>query len=432
MITWDMEEDKMVPFGTLKTAALSEQRNPHSGGSRPLYKAFDCLYVNDKPITKYTLRDRRKALEASVKSINRRLEIHEFKEAHKASDIEPMLRQVVAEASEGLVIKSPGSMYRLNERNDDWIKVKPEYMTEFGEDLDCVIVGGYFGSGRRGGTISSFMCGLRVNDSHIKQGANPQKTYSFFKVGGGLGANDYAEIRHITDGKWKDWDPKKPPTDYLELAGGDRQFERPDVWIKPEDSVVVSVKGASVGTTDQFRMGLTLRFPRFKKLRRDKDWHAALSINDFLELKRNAEKQQQEKKFEIDNERKKRRAGISKRKKPLTIAGAEDGESVNQYAGPDTQLFDGLTFFVISDSTEMKKSKPELEQMIKANGGMIVQTLVGKETFICIGEKKNLKARSIEKAGDRNIVKPQWLLDCIEQNKSDEGLRKFLLPFEPR
>jgi DNA ligase-4 len=325
-------------------------------------------------------------------------------------------------------------MYRLNERNDDWVKVKPEYMTEFGEDMDCIIIGGYYGSGHRGGNLSSFLCGLRVDEHHIKLGANPQKCFSFFKVGGGLSAGDYAEIRHKTEGKWKKWDAKRPPTDFIELGGHqeNKQYERPDVWIKPEDSVVVSVKGASVGTTAQFRTGVTLRFPRFKRLRSDKDWHAALSYDEFRELQRNAEKEKKEKMFKVDDGRKQKRSTY-KKKKPLTIAGADDIEVKNQYGGPDTHLFEGLTFFIISDSTDpQKKSKTDLEQMVKANGGTIVQSQTGKENVICIGEKKNLKARSIEKSGQINIVRPSWLFDCIEQNKIDAGRPKFLLPYEPR
>ena len=434
MITWDMQEEAMVAFGTLKTAALSEQRNPYSTGKRPLYRVFDCLFLNGKPITRYTLRDRRKALQASIKPVERRLEIHEFTEAQTVTDIEDKLREVVERASEGLVVKSPRSMYRLNDRNDDWIKVKPEYMTEFGEDLDCIVIGGYYGSGHRGGNLSSFLCGLRLDNFQNNQAKNPQKCWSFFKVGGGLSAGDYAEIRHKTEGKWKTWDAKKPPTDFIELGGHaeNRQYERPDVWIKPEDSIVVSVKAASVGTTVQFRTGFTLRFPRFKRLRNDKDWTTAISITEFMELRRNAENEQKEKQFKVDDGRKQRRSNY-KKKKPLTIAGTENDMVRNQYGGPDTHLFDGLTFFIISDSTvPEKKSKADLEQMIKSNGGTIVQAQAGKENLICIGEKRNLKARSIEKSGLLNIVKPIWLFDCIKQNKIDVGRSKFLLPYEPR
>jgi len=250
MITWDMGIDKIVPFGTLKTAALSEQQNKSNSdaaGHRPLFRVFDILYLNDKQLTQYTLRDRRRALEKAVNPVHRRLEIHSYTPATSADAIEPLLREVVANASEGLVLKNPRSMYRLNSRNDDWLKVKPEYMSEFGESLDCLIIGGYYGSGRRGGMLSSFLCGLRVTQNHIQAGANPEKCFSFFKVGGGFRGEDYAEIRHHTEGKWIEWDAKNPPSEYIELGGGEaKQLERPDMWIRPKDSVVVSVKAASV------------------------------------------------------------------------------------------------------------------------------------------------------------------------------------------
>ena len=231
------------------------------------------------------------------------------------------MRKVVAEASEGLVLKNPRSPYRLNERNDDWMKVKPEYMTEFGENLDCLIIGGYYGSGYRGGRLSSFLCGLRVDQNQISQGANPMRFFSFFKVGGGFTAADYAELRHRTDGKWRKWDSKHPPYEYIALGGDQLQFERPDEWILPSDSVVVEVKAASIAVTDQFKMGLTLRFPRFKKLRSDRTWETALSISDFITLKGNAENEGKEKQFKIDDSRRKRQR-VS-RKKPLTVAGAQ-------------------------------------------------------------------------------------------------------------
>ncbi|KAF1815104.1 DNA ligase [Eremomyces bilateralis CBS 781.70] len=431
MITWDVEQDAMVPFGTLKTAAISEQRNPFSGGQRPLYRVFDCLYLNDKALTLYTLRDRRKALESSISSIHRRIEIHSYIEGNSASSIEPALRRVVAEASEGLVIKNPRSPYRLNERNDDWIKVKPEYMSEFGEELDCVVIGGYYGSGHRGGNLASFLCGLRVDQNHVARGSNEQKCYSFFKVGGGFCAADYAEIRHRTDNKWIKWDPKKPPSDWIELGGGDKQYERPDVWIKPEDSIVVSVKAASVGTTDQFKMGLTLRFPRFKRLRPDKYWKDALSVMGFMQLKSNAEKQHKENEFQLDNERRKKRMTIKRpKKRPLQVLGAND-EVSTPYAALSTKVFEGLSFFIMSESlAPEKKSKAELEDMVKVHGGSIVQTQTASRDVICISDREVLKARSIKKSADRSIIRPIWLFDCIKQAQADVGRPRYLIPYE--
>ncbi|KAF2486088.1 ATP dependent DNA ligase domain-containing protein [Neohortaea acidophila] len=429
MITWDPKEDKVVAFGTLKSAAISEQENPYAGGNRPLFRVFDCLYLNGVDLTPYTLRKRREALTKSVNSIHRRIEVHDYKEAKEASEVEPALRRVVAESTEGLILKNPRSRYALNERNDNWMKVKPEYMTEFGEALDCVVIGGYYGSGKRGGGLSSFMCGLTIDDAIAPPGTNPQKCYSFFKVGGGFTAGDYAEIRHRTEGKWLDWDPKRPPTEFIELAGGDRQHEKPDVWIKPEDSIVLAVKAAQVAQSDQFKLGLTLRFPRFKKLRADKDWKSALSVQEFYRLKAQVEEERKEKQFKIDDARRKRSS--KKRKREVVVQGQEDRVLETPYAGPTTKVFDGLSFFVMTEAIKpVKKTKAELEHLIKANGGNVVASEKDPDTVI-IADRNLVKVASLQKRDERNLVRPSWILDCVKQAEIDIARLALLLPLEP-
>src|SRR5262249_15419854 len=68
------------------------------------------------------------------------------------------------------------------------------------------------------------------------------------------------ESRHVTDGHWHDWDSSNPPIMYMELAGPNQTFERPDQWIHPVEykssfdvyvltcfsSIVVQVKAAEV------------------------------------------------------------------------------------------------------------------------------------------------------------------------------------------
>ncbi|KAL8999344.1 MAG: hypothetical protein Q9169_001770 [Polycauliona sp. 2 TL-2023] len=430
MITWDPEQDAMVPFGTLKTAALEQQKNHLSTGHRPFFKVFDILYLNGKALAEFTMRDRRKALERVVQPEFRRLEIHRYVEATSVQEIEKMLQLVVAEASEGLVIKNPRSAYRLNDRNDDWIKVKPEYMTEFGEDLDCVVVGGYYGSGRRGGNLSSFMCGLRVDENQVTKGSSPMKCYSFFKVGGGFSAQDYAEIRHRTEGKWKTWDPKRPPIEYVELAGGQLQYERPDVWIRPDESVVISVKAAQVTPTDSFRTGHTLRFPRFKSIRKDRQWDTALSLSGFQALKNNAEVETDKRKMQVDESRKKRQK--TSRKKPLTVAGS-NVMLTTPYGGPATSVFHGQNFYIMTGCVKPeKRTKEELEQMVKANGGKIFQQRNASTNTICVGDRRTVQVASLIKTGGVDIIRPSWILDCTQQAAAEREKPTFLLPFEPQ
>ena len=446
MITWDPELDIIVAFGTLKTAALSEQRDPFAGtGIRPVFRVFDCVYLNDKDITRYALRERRNALEAAVQNVHRRIELHQYTQTEKADDVEPRLREVVSKGLEGLVLKNPRSVYRLNSRVDDWMKVKPEYMNEFGENLDCLIIGGYYGSGHRGGRLSSFMCGLRVDKSDVDRGKNihaqalelmltfviidpnhnSMRFFSFFKVGGGFTFQDYQNINEKTKGKWIDWDRKHPPTEYIDVGNG----EIPDVWIKPDDSVVVEVKAASIIESNSFQTRYSLRFPRFRRLRTDKDWTTALSALEFIKLKVEAEAEANDKTMTYEGSRKR----ITKRLKKERVIAGSDSKIRTPYAGPRTAVFAGLKFCVLSEMTQpTKKSKAEIEQMIKNNGGSIFQSPTAKENMMVVGDKNVVKVASLIKAGRTNIVRPTWIFDAVKQSEADgPQMPRFILPVEP-
>ncbi|RMZ84822.1 hypothetical protein DV737_g1061, partial [Chaetothyriales sp. CBS 132003] len=430
MITWDPEQDRQGAFGTLKTAANNEKTNPYAGNMRPLFKVFDVLLVNGTPVTNWVLSKRRDIIGRSIRPVHRRLEIHEFAVATKAEEIAPFLHKVIEEAGEGLVIKNPRSAYGTGERNNSWIKVKPDYMQGQGEEMECCIIAGYYGSGSRGGGLSSFLCGLREDES-----AKSQRFCSFFKVGGGMRAEDYAAIKHLTEGKWHDYEPKKPPREYLRLTGALR--ERPDQWIKPEDSVIVTAKAAEITPTEDFAMRLTLRFPRFVSLRTDKDWKTAMSVQDLENLQAARAEKNEKAELEADERRKKRRLGA--RKRPLKVAGygAKDVSEIRVDEGHGHGhggVFEGLTFFVMTDSTKpMKKTKRQLEAMVKDHGGQIVQTHAVKGTeVVCIAERPTVKVASLRKKGDAVIVKPIWLFDCVEQAKKDfaSGMSETTLLWE--
>lgn len=432
MITWDPRLDCIVGFGTLKTAAIETSNNPLGMQHRPLFRAFDILYLNGQSLLGYSLSDRRRALSSVLKDIPRRLEIHPYLIATTVEEIEFELRKVIASSSEGLVIKNPRSVYRLNDRNDDWVKVKPEYMTEFGESLDLLVIGGYWGAGRRGNMLSSYLCGLRVDGNDLPPGANPMQFYSFCKVGGGFTASDYATVAQQTDGAWEKWNSKKA-SQFIELAGGHREFEKPDVWIHPEKSFVLEVKASSVEQSDKFRIHFTLRFPRFKRLRPDKDWQTALSIQGFTQLRAEAVNQAQNKKLEVEQ----RRGGRKRRKKEFTVAG-DDG--VPQFAAPSPPpgkpLFGGHAFYVVTESASRRnrKSKAEIEALIKAHGGKYYQNENAEDQIHIIGDRNTVKIAALKKKGAHDIIRPSWIFDCIYQHGVELKAGRdgaFLLPLEP-
>lgn len=64
------------------------------------------------------------------------------------------------------MIKRLDSKYVPDERKNAWVKLKPEYLDGVGDELDLLILGGFYGSGeRRRGNVSHFLLGVRKGDT---------------------------------------------------------------------------------------------------------------------------------------------------------------------------------------------------------------------------------------------------------------------------
>lgn len=78
-----------------------------------------------------------------------------------------------------------------------------------------------------------------------------------------------------------------------------------------------------------------------------------------------------------------------------------------------------------------KKSKAELEHLVKSNGGKIVQN-GSRPGTVCIGDQRTVHVASLCKRRNVDIIRPSWLLDNIRQSEADQGRPSLLLPLEPR
>lgn len=89
------------------------------------------------------------------------MEISVQRPARSIGDVGEALDAAILNREEGIMVKNLDSTYLPNERKGHWIKLKPEYIDGVGDDLDLLVVGGYYGSGgRRGGMISHFLLGV--------------------------------------------------------------------------------------------------------------------------------------------------------------------------------------------------------------------------------------------------------------------------------
>ena len=96
-----------------------------------------------------------------------------------SQDCADALNEAIDNQEEGIVVKNPESVYRPNTRKGGWFKMKPEYIGGLMDELDVLIVGGYFGVGHRGGLMSHFLCGVAVPSCDSEK---PRVFHSFCKV----------------------------------------------------------------------------------------------------------------------------------------------------------------------------------------------------------------------------------------------------------
>ncbi|KAJ6621385.1 DNA ligase 4 [Mycena sp. CBHHK59/15] len=414
MLVWDPVSQRNLPFGTLKTAALDKSKKEHN--PRPCFKVFDLLYLNGQSLIQKSTATRKKNMRACLKEIKGRIEFAVEYRGKTAKDVRARMDEVMEARGEGLVIKHPASQYVLNGRNMDWIKVKPEYMDNMGETVDVIVVAANYGSGSRGGGVSTLICAV-VDDRRPAEDDEEPKYSSFVRIGSGLSFADYVWVR---DKPWKSWDPKNPP-EFLQTAKKSHE-DKGDVYLLPEDSFILKVKAAEIVTSDQYHMGYTMRFPRALSIRDDLSIADCMTASAVLESLRTVKKR----KLESDTgTTKKRRKATAKK---VCVIPAYKGQKLKDVQAV-SEMFQGTTFVVMADpsSKTREEDKKELSKLIKANGGTLatIPKLQSPIFLLYGGTRKHLELQNYIKKGIYDVITPQWVKDSISLGRPAPLHKKY-------
>ncbi|QIW96687.1 hypothetical protein AMS68_002205 [Peltaster fructicola] len=160
--------------------------------------------------------------------------------------------------------------YEPDKRLDSWLKVKKDYNTTF-DTIDLIPVGAWHGQGRKCAWWSPVLLACRNEENgtlEVVTKCISGFTDAFYKAN---------KEKYHEDGPNTISRPS-----YVEYAG------HPDVWFEPQevwemafaDITLSPTYTAAIGLVSEER-GLSMRFPRFLKVREDKSIDEA-STNDFL------------------------------------------------------------------------------------------------------------------------------------------------------
>jgi len=229
-------------------------------------KVFDLLYLNGESYLDEPYFKRSKKLEEIVHK-NKNIKLTERIITSDVVEIDKFFKKMLEAGYEGIFIKSRAedSVYQAGVRGWNWIKWKKEYVKDMVDTFDLVVVGAFFGRGRRSGTYGALLCACYNEEEDIFE--------TVCKLGTGLTDEMLAELPT----KLKEYKIDKRPARLLI-----KKEMTPDVWFTP--SVVVEVLAAEITKSPYHALGLALRFPRFIRFREEKKAEQATTSSEIREM----------------------------------------------------------------------------------------------------------------------------------------------------
>ena len=233
---------------------------------------FDVMYVDGKSCLDLAYKERRKLLEKIVRE-DSFAKLMPMTIVKTNNEVEDVLENAINAGCEGLMLKQLDLPYRAGARGSNWLKLKREYRNELGDSLDLVVMGAFFGRGRRTGRYGALL--LATYDDQTD-------TFpSICKVGTGFTDENLDQFYQILSDKIT---LKKNPRINSGLEA--------DVWFEPE--LVIEVVASEITLSpihktaiDVIRKGsgLALRFPKFTgRIRFEKTPENATTDQEIISL----------------------------------------------------------------------------------------------------------------------------------------------------
>ncbi|KAK9055271.1 hypothetical protein SSX86_026353 [Deinandra increscens subsp. villosa] len=435
MLVWDTSNDRFAEFGSNQEIAKAAKEGLASERQVTYHVAFDILYAGDTSVIHQSLKERHTLLKKVVKPIKGRLEIlvpdgglnvHTpagepcwSRVAHNVDDVETFFKRTIENRDEGIVLKDLESKWEPSDRSGKWLKLKPDYVRA-GSDLDVLIIGGYYGSGRRGGHVAQFLVGLAERPA---PNTYPRRFVSFCRVGTGLSDEELDAVVNKLKPYFRKYEyPKKGPPSYYKVTNNSK--ERPDVWIdSPEKSIILSIT-SDIRTirSEVFAAPYSLRFPRIDKVRDDKPWHECLDVESFVELVHSSNHttqwgENQEKQHE--NKPKRSKSSKTADKSGSLVPSHLLQTDVSHIKG-ETLVFSNMMFYFAN--VPSTHSLDSFHKMVAENGGTFSMNLNNAVTHCIAAESRGIKFQAAKRHGD--VIHYSWLIDCCSQKK--------LVPLQPK
>ncbi len=226
---------------------------------------FDIIMFENEEFISKPLLERRRKLEKIVE-IRDELKIVKSKLINSTEELLDFFNEARNKGTEGIIAKSikEDSFYQAGNRGYSWIKLKGLEGGKLKDSIDIVLIGAFYGRGRRSGVFGTYLGAVYDQDK--------DKFLAFTRIASGW----TDEIMEKLMEQMEQFQVSKIPKNVI-------CEDKPDVWFTPE--VVIEIIGDEITISEKFSsLGYSMRFPVFQRFRYDKTMNDITTVREIVNL----------------------------------------------------------------------------------------------------------------------------------------------------